>query len=94
MRPKLYLATKEVTAMFLCYDESSLMKNANKFLAEEERNMVPGRVSVKEIKLIDEIPAEWRKGGLLWGTDEEITPEDFLQDPEYLEYLRLKAKFE
>jgi hypothetical protein len=58
--------------------------------------------SVKEITSQQEVPEEWRHA-LIYGTEDEITPLDFLEkqqsqqsidSPEYQEYLRLKEKYE
>jgi len=94
MKPKLYLATKTITVMFLCDDKKDSYKEAETFANEECKNIVPERLVVKEIKSMREIPKEWSGPELLWGTDDEITARDFIKDPEYEEYKRLKEKFE
>ena len=93
MKTKMYLATKKVDVMFLLEPEENLEKEAKYFLNLEEKNVVPGRITIKEITSIDDVPADWRDSNL-WGTGSDITPLEFLQDPEYAEYLRLKEKFE
>jgi hypothetical protein len=94
MRPKLYLAVDTITVMFLCEEGKDLYEAARRFADEEHKHYVPGRLAIKEIKSIDEIPEEWSGSQLLWGIDDEITARDFIKDPEYEEYKRLKEKFE
>jgi hypothetical protein len=93
MRPKLYIATKNLSVMFLLEDGKNLEREARHFLHEEDKNCVPGRIVIKEVTSLDDVPTEWMNA-CLWGTDDEITPEQFLGDDEYKEYLRLKKKFE
>lgn len=95
MRPKLYLATNVVTVMFLCEDGKDLRKEAAHFVKEESNNYVPDRLTVKEITSLKDIPPEWSGDQYLWGVDgDDLTARDFIEDPEYEEYKRLKAKFE
>ncbi len=93
MKPKLYLATKTITAMFLSYEDKNLNKDAANYIECENNNIDTNRMVVKEITSKKDVPKEWYDANL-WGTDEEINPLSFLEDPEYIEYLRLKKKFE
>jgi hypothetical protein len=92
---KLYLASETITAMFVS-DEKTKMEDAKEFLAEERKNVFKDAIVLREITSSQEIPKEWNEGALIWGIDDEITAAVWLHDrgPEYLEYLRLKAKFE
>lgn len=92
---KLYLATKTITAMFVSNAEDNGV-NASRFIAEEEKNKFAKHIEVKEIAANQEIPKEWRNGALLWGTEDEISAEDWISElgQEYQEYLRLKAKYD
>ena len=90
---KLYYATLDV--MFVS-DEMPTDKTTSSFLMEKLDCYYP---SATEITCIDQVPNVW-KNALLWGTPHDITVEQFLtaqrkeNDPEYTDYLRLKAKFE
>lgn len=55
--------------------------------------MVQGRVVIQEITSQEDVPKDWREASL-WGIDDELNALQFLEDPEYMEYLRLKKKFE
>lgn len=109
-KKKLYLATvPSFTVMFLA-DEECKDKSARVF-AREEWEVNGHRLlcsEVQEITSEQEVPAEWSKYALLWGTNDEITALDFLNglldkkdedeeeediDPEWEEYKRLKKKF-
>jgi hypothetical protein len=104
---KLYLATKKIqpktqNVMFV-YDERnnncSLNSAAQRYFEQEEyyhcMSVSKEELSISEISFINDVPKEWQDA-ILWGIDEEISPAGFLSniDPEYKEYLRLKAKFE
>ena|ERR1700676_3581144 len=99
---KLYLATRNVSTMFIAPDyfkTKDLEAEAERFLDEEikcrgKSTLFP--IDVKEITSIQDIPKEWQGDVYLWGYDGELTPTDFLSsyNDEYQEYLRLKAKYE
>lgn len=94
---KLYIASQNINVMFVCDDSTkNLQTEARHFLHEEERNGVPGRLVIKEVVDLKDIPEDW-VNCFLWGfDDDEVTPANFLaqKDAEYAEYMRLKAKFE
>lgn len=97
---KLYHAKINVDVMFISDKvKFPLRQEAEHYSQEELRNLVPGRVVIKEIKAVSEIPESWREAHI-WGDDEERTPIEYLKavakekDPEYKEYLRLKKKFD
>lgn len=104
MKKKMYLITKIAMTMFVSdAKEENLESTASSFLEEEMAiSMKPYKITVKEIKSMNEVPNEWKSGALLWGTTgNDMTPELFLQEntvkvnnKEYRDYLRLKAKFE
>lgn len=98
---KLYQALTQQEVLFLSstIEPSLLRKEGEKWCKEQEAyGPFKNTVSVSEITSVDEVPTDWRKSGtFLWGINEEITAEQFLQqkyDPDYQEYLRLKEKFE
>lgn len=98
---KLYqaLAQQEVLFLSSTTESSLLQEEGEKWFREQEAyGPFKNKTSVSEIVSFNEVPTDWRKSGtLLWGTNEEITAEQFLQqkyDPDYQEYLRLKEKFE
>lgn len=96
---KLYYASKGIDVMFLSDADtaSRLESDAIRFLKEEEKNWIRPSTSVKEITKARDVPENWREA-FVWGTDDEISPLQFLNDPkndpEYETYLRLKQKFE
>lgn len=93
---KLYLATKTITAMFLS-DEEHKVKDAKKFLAEEEKNVwVDRNTQIQQINTEQEIPKEWQNDNLIWGSEDEISAAGWLYElgEEYQTYLRLKAKYD
>jgi len=98
MKRKLYIATKNVTTMFLSNKtDMDLEKEARGFLSEEETVTIPKTLTINEVTCRRDIPDDWRGFALLWGTDNEITASDFLsqeEDPEYIQYLQLKKKYE
>lgn len=101
---KLYLATINFNTIFVSTEADQ--KSGAKRYAEEEFSWnglkeTLKRVEVKEIACVQEIPQEWSDGALIWGTEEEITAANWLDqnqpkqsDSEFQEYLRLKAKYE
>ena len=94
---KLYHVSRRVSNVLFISDKygHALREEANFFLQEENRGCKD--IDITEITSPDQIPDGWRDGALLWNAgEEEITAKEFLHkyDPEWLEYLRLKKKFE
>lgn len=96
---KLYLASQIGDTMFVSpkTDPSQLVTEARGYFRDEGRTMMDSQVLITEVHSAEQIPEDWRKGQLLiWGAD-ETTPDQWLSrytNPEYQEYLRLKAIFE
>jgi len=94
---KMYYAKQVVDVCFVIEEGSSpctLNDVAKDFLREEARHYVPGRLTTVEVKNLTDIPKDWWSAIYHGENLHDNTPADFLQDPEYKEYLRLKAKFE
>ena len=97
---KLYLATRDHSVMFLSNlrRRSGIMEEAHNWMDEQDSCHTP-QIELTEIKVLSQIPDDWKGNVFLWGTDDEITAEEFLKavkanDSEFREYLRLKAKYE
>lgn len=103
---KMYVVKANITTMFLSdkTDASELDSQARDFLREEMKYNAWGlKPEVTEATSKDQIPEEWKGYALLWGTDDEITPCEFLNlsaeevkkdMEEFNTYLKLKAKYE
>jgi len=93
---KLYHVIRQKSeTMFVSNTKGDSLKiEAESFLAEENKYK-KNLLTIIEVTDPDQIPEDWRKGNLVWGMEEEVTPSDFLKErnPEYKEYLRLKEKF-
>ncbi len=86
-----------VDVCFVIEEENNpcdLKSQAKYWLQEESRNVVPGRVVISEVKGLADLPKIWWSAPYWGDNDHDNCASDFLQDPEYVEYLRLKAKFE
>ncbi len=94
---KMYYAKQMVDVCFAIEEGPSLFNLndlAKDYLKEEAKNHVPERFSLIEVKSLTDIPKSWWQATHYGSNPHDGTPADFLQDPEYIEYLRLKAKFE
>jgi hypothetical protein len=94
---KMYYAKQVVDVCFVIEEGSSpctLNGIAKDFLKEEAKNHVPGRLTTIEVKGLADIPKSWWQATYYGDNPHDCTPAGFLQDPEYKEFLRLKAKFE
>lgn len=98
MKPRMYYGYKLVDVVFTTphRDEESILADAEDYLKEEWRTKVFLKPEVKEVTSIDDVPQNWTSA-LYWGDNaNDETVSAFLkraEDPEYAEYLRLKAKF-
>lgn len=102
----LYYAKMQLDVVFVSHPmntSAELLKEAEKFLKEEARNInsslraIPSLV-IKEIESLKDIPKDWHDA-LAWGqnpdSDELSVSDLFLKsNKEYQEYIRLKKKFE
>ncbi len=94
---KMYYAKKLVDVCFTFDDTNSvthLHREADRFLDEEVRHHVPESFSVVPIEKLNDIPKNWWEAIYYGENAHDNLVADFLQDTEYKEYLRLKAKFE
>lgn len=94
---KMYIikAVSSNSAVFVAdehLNEISLRRKAIAFLQEEATNYHP--IEIKEVKKLDDLPKDWWEAIYYGDNPNEECPADFLQDPEYKTYLRLKKKFE
>lgn len=95
---RMFYAKETVDVCFVIDDENVKFKNLRKEAMEhlngERKNHVPERFEIREVKSLSDLPKDWWNV-CYWGDNEhDNCASDFLQDPEYKEYLRLKAKFE
>lgn len=98
---RMFYAIETVDVCFVVDDDSNDVDNkrnieklAKEQLENERNNYVPGRFKVVESKSLTDVPKSWWDS-TYWGENpHDSTVLEFLQDPEYKEYLRLKAKFE
>lgn len=93
---RLYVATQKYEVVFVSSSGHGLKHKAEEFIEEQNKTFQPS-IEVQEITCKEEIPEDWREDyTLIWGSDEEMNAEQFLESKktsEYQEYLRLKAKF-
>ena len=109
MKEKMYLIQKTINTMFVSSSDNmdKVRKEGLSYLEEEiECNGIEPsfakehqKAQLIEITTEEQIPEIWNGYCLLWGTEDEITPIDFLQSPknneeEYNKYLMLKNKME
>ncbi len=93
----MYYAKQIVDVCFAIEEERNhcdLKHIAESFLKEESRSHVPEHFMIKEVLSLTDIPKNWWQATHYGDNPHDGTPADFLQDPEYKEFLRLKAKFE
>jgi len=97
-KKKIYYAKETIEVVFVSNYELNtklLRHDASKFISEESKNCHEGKLSIIEVKSINDIPKEWYRS-LIWGTpdDVDMTAVEYLEDPEYKVYLKLKEKFD
>ena len=96
----MYYAKKVIDVVFVLNDDMThhpmdLKRSAEKFLEEESRHHVPENLEIKEVSSLSDISnRDWWKA-CYWGENpHDNIVVDYLVEPEYKEFLRLKAKYE